>query len=165
MTHGPSMPRPSDRWIPWYFVIFFVVLALALTPMCIIAFRTNTGTVTENAYEKGLAYNKLIEAAARQQALGWHSELSLLSSSQPDEVNVVFVLKDNSGKGLDDASVNFWLVRPTQDGMDQTTLMKTQTGGRYTASLKLPAHGLWEARIAVTAEGKNYQMTKRVVIP
>ena len=77
MQQIPSLPRPSDRWIPWYFVAFFILLISILVPMGIIAVRTNTGLVTESAYNKGLAYNASIRAEEAQKALGWHGDLTI----------------------------------------------------------------------------------------
>lgn len=164
MSSPPSLPRPSDRWIPWYFAAFFVSLILVLVPMCVIAVRTNTGLVTEGAYEKGLAYNKAIRAEERQEALRWRSELAI-SAPSTDRAQVDFRLTDADGKPLDGAEVVLWLVRPTQAGKDQRAELKALSGGRYSAELTLPAPGLWEARVSATANGQNYQTVKRVVLP
>lgn len=157
-------PRPSDRFIPWYFVAFFALLTAVLVPMCIIAVRTNTGIVTDNAYEKGLAYNKTIAAAAEQNALKWQGDLSM-TPSVGSKIVADFALQDASGKPLDSAEVKLWLVRPTQAGNDQTLTLQPQGNGHYGAKISLALRGLWEARVSATKDGHNYQMTKRVVLP
>lgn len=160
---SPATPRASDRWIPWAFFAFFVVLILTLVPMGLVAVRTNTGVSTEHAYEKGLAYNKTLKAAAQQAALNWRGDLTVAPSAEG--VRVDFRLLDAVGKPLDRAEVALWLVRPTQDGMDRRSDMQALADGHYTANLALPARGLWEARVSAMVNGQNYQTVKRVVLP
>lgn len=164
MPQQPSLPRPSDRWIPWYFVGFFCSLVLVLVPMCIIAVRTNSGVVTEHAYEKGLAYNKAIEADAQQKSLNWKGDV-VLTPNPNGKTAADFTLLDDAGHPLDQATVSLWLVRPTQNGMDKKFDMQATDSGHYHTELDLPAQGLWEARISVMRMGRNYQITKRIVIP
>jgi len=163
MPQALSQPRPSDRWFPWYFVAFFVVLISVLVPMAIIAVRTNTGLVTENAYNKGLAYNTIIHAGDQQKSLGWHSDLSFTSAG--NKIGVDFFLTDHNNMALDKADVKLWLVRPTQAGMDQSLVMKSQTSGHYSVESVLPISGVWEARVSATINGQNYQTVKRVIVP
>jgi nitrogen fixation protein FixH len=164
MPQTPSIPRPSDRWIPWYIVGFFVLLVLTLVPMCVIAVRTNTGLVTDDAYDKGLAYNKTLQAEAQQDALKWRGTVNLTSISG-DKVHADFSLTDADGQTLNNADVHLWLVRPTQDGMDQNLALKALPGGHYGADLTLPVRGLWEARASATLNGHNYQTVRRIVVP
>ena len=53
----------KDKLMPWYIVLFFVVFTIVLAGFAVIAHRTHTGVVTENAYKKGLAYNDVIKEA------------------------------------------------------------------------------------------------------
>ena len=161
-----SEPKPSDRWIPWYFFGFFLILIAVLVPMCVVAFRTDSGIVTDNAYEKGLAYNKDIAAARALKDMGWQSDVSLTPTQRPDEVRVDFVLTNAAKQPIERATVKLWLVRPAQKGLDQKLDLKSGSEkGHYVADVKLPAHGLWEARISVSARDQIYQMTKRVTVP
>ncbi len=163
MNQPQFSPKPSDRWIPWYIFGFFVLLVSVLVPMCIVAVRTNTGVVTDGAYEKGLAYNQAIQAKEQQDALHWKGDLSLIPVD--DMLHVGFHLQDSAKKPLENAEVKVWLVRPTQNGMDQHQAMQSHGDGDYHAELRVPQRGQWEARISATLEGHNYQMTQRVVVP
>ena len=160
---APSMPRPSDRWIPWYFVMFFAVVFTVLGGMVYVALHTYTGVTTQNPYEKGLAYNKAIQAEAQQEALGWRGDLQAMSGATGAAI-ISFSLNDAAGKPIENSEVKLTMVRPTQAGIDQTATMQAAAGGHYTATLKLPASGLWEARVSVVAQDHNYQMTKRIVL-
>ena len=164
MPQPQSLPKPSDRWRPWYFVIFFLSRGLVLVPMCIIAVRTNTGVVTDGAYEKGLAYNKAIEAEKRQQLLHWQGKLDV---GQPvnGSVHMDVALQDADGKPIRDAEVKLWLVRPTQAGKDQNTKLTLDQKNHYSGDISLPEIGMWETRVSATSEGRNYQFVKRVQFP
>ena len=63
---SPGRSSPSSR-----------VVLLANGTMIWLAFATWTGLETDGAYQKGLAYNRTLEAAAAQAALGWRVELAL----------------------------------------------------------------------------------------
>ena len=60
---------PRDKWIPMYFVAFFAVIALLDGIFVYTAISTQTGVVTEQPYEKGLAYNEVLEKAKTQPEL------------------------------------------------------------------------------------------------
>jgi len=159
-----SGPRPSDRWIPWAIVAFFVVLVSTLVPMCVIAIRTNPGVVTNNAYEKGLAYNKLIQDGEQQAALNWRGDLTV-TELPGGKIHADFLLTGADGKPLENAEVKLWLVRPAQAGNDRNASMTLVSGGHYGADIALPERGLWEARVSATCDGHNFQTVRRVTLP
>jgi nitrogen fixation protein FixH len=143
-----------DKIIPWYFVMFFVVIALMNAVMITIAFRTHTGLVTEHPYEKGIAYNQTIEAAAKQAALGWSSTIAYA------EGKLRFAVKDKAGAALSPEKTTANFMRPTQDGMDFSVVLNEGE-----AAVTFPAKGLWEVRVNSIIRGIHYQQTQRLVIP
>jgi len=163
MAAETSQPSPSDRWIPFYIYGFFIALVLVLVPMCVIAIKTYTGTVTDNAYEKGLAYNHTLEADKRMKNLGWQGDLQV-KKLQNGHIAVTFQLKDKSGRNLKNAEVELWLIRPTQAKLDQKSKMSIQVDGYYTTDIILPEAGLWDARVSARIDGQVYQLSKRVVL-
>lgn len=156
-------PRPSDRWIPFYFFAFFGLLIAILVPMCFIAVRTGTGIVTDNAYEKGLAYNHDIQAKAEQDALGWKGSLDLKTDTA-QETTVLFSLKDKADHVVSGADVHLIFSRPTQARLDQQTPMKQTIPGVYSAMLTIP-DGVWDVRVSANQNGHNFQIAKRVQLP
>ena len=159
----PSLPRPSDKWIPWYLVIGFVVMLLPLAPMGYYAVHTLPGVVTDKAYEEGLAYNKSIAAGAQAKGLGWNSELTV----DADSVNPVvhYALRDKLNRPVDDAEVHLWMIRPVQGNMDRDLEMRPLGNGAYIATITLPARGVWDIRISSTKQALNFQTEKRIVLP
>jgi len=149
-------PRPSDRFIPWYIVLFFVVQAVAFAWFYHVATRSFTGLVTEEAYEKGLRYNAVIAQAERQEQLGWTVRMEKAGGG------VLISLNDREGKPLSGARVRLWLVRPVQSGMDQRLEMTETAPGTYFTAVSVPERGLWEARAHVEKDGHSYQASRRM---
>lgn len=161
-----AAPRPSDRWIPYYIVAFFLVMIATLVPMGLIAVKTNTGVVTDNAYQKGLNYNHDLQAAAEQQALHWTHRLTLDPIDNGQKLKARFTLFDTERKPLGGAEVKLWLVRPTQAGMDQSvTLIAADSAGSYAGEIPVPTRGQWEARVSALRQGHNYQVSQRITLP
>ena len=153
-----SNMNKNDRWIPWYFVAFFVVIALVLAGMATVAIRTQTGVVTEHPYEKGLAYNETVKQAEIQDALGWKGDISYENNT------INFTLHDKNGKTVIPDKIIAKISRPTQDKMDFSVELKDGS-----AVVDFPAKGSWEIRVFANVGDKNvgdkkYQQAKRIVV-
>lgn len=142
-----------DKMIPWYFVAFFLVLAVVDGAMVTLAVRTQTGVVTDHPYEKGLAYNRIVSAAEKQQLLGWKSDMTY------EKKTLIFTLLDAKGILVKPEKATAKIIRPTQDGMDFSVQLKD---GK--AQMTFPKPGLWEVHVQAEAGGIPYQHTKRIVV-
>jgi nitrogen fixation protein FixH len=152
-----TQPRPSDKYIPWYIVLFFVVLTGVFGGFAYIANKTYTGVVTDEAYTKGLEYNSVIKKAEKQDNLGFSSTLEHKNGK------IIFTLKDKQGQGVAAGKVKLFLFRPVQDGSDYSQEMSKTASGTYTATVTPPQKGQWEVRVhADTAQG-SYQTAQRIV--
>lgn len=156
---GDAIPRPSDKWIPWYIVLFFVFLSFVFGGFAYIAQKTHTGVVTDDAYKKGLAYNNVIEKAKHQDTLGYVADISMSTDGI-----VRFRLTEKNGVPVDIKHVAIWFFRPTQAKADVHGVMKPAADGGYQISAALPARGLWEVRILAKTASGHYQAAKRIVI-
>ena len=149
--------RKSDRWIPWYFVLFFVVLAILEIIFVGIANRTDTGVVVEHAYEKGLQYNKTIKEYATQDNTGWKGEISVWKET------LLFHLEDASHTPLTGAAVVAHVVRPTQKGYDFVITLEETDKGIYSAQIYFPLQGQWDIKVSAQWQEQSYQIHKRVI--
>lgn len=149
----------AGQFIPWMIVAFFVVITMVFAGFTYIALSTYRGVVTDEAYEKGVAYNKVLERANAQAAL------HMSSKTQLDGHMVDFKLLDYAGMPVVADKVTLVMFRPTQEGMDHQYEMTTVAQGFYHADISdLPAKGIWEARVyAYTAHGV-YRSSQRVVV-
>ena len=159
MSYASEGARPSDRFIPWLVVLFFVVFMSVDAVMVTLALRTHSGVVTESAYEKGLAYNQTLEAARLQAESHWHHELTL-------EGRVLrFYLADSAGTPARDANVVVKVKREVKDGHDFEVVMQPVAGeGYYEAVLDVPMAGAWQVRVYATWQSKHYQAGKVFLI-
>ena len=148
--------RDSDKWIPWYFVAFFAVLAVLDGVFVYIASSTHTGVVTENAYNEGLRYNQTIAAAEAQDQLGWDASISY----DNDKLSVALV--DANNTAIEDAIIEALFIRPTQDGGDFRLSVAEQSPGLYEKIVSAPM-GQWDVRIYVTWKQKQFQSAQRIV--
>lgn len=151
-----SGPRPSDRWIPWYIVLFFVGQFGVFGWFYHVASASYTGVVTDRAYEKGLHYNQIIAKAERQAQLGWSATIT------KDGGGVRLVLQDRDKKPLSGATVSLWLVRPVHSGIDRRLEMEETQAGVYDAPVAVPEKGLWDVRIEVHKGGDDFQAARRM---
>jgi nitrogen fixation protein FixH len=163
MVRGITGQAHGDRWIPWAFIAFFGVVLLANAAMIWIAFATWTGLETESAYQKGLAYNRAIEEAEAQAALGWRVGLSLAQPARRT-LSIELTLADPHGDMIEDASVNAALVRPTHGGYDQTIGVPHRYGGSYGTEVELPLAGQWDLGVRIEAAGEVWHGKRRVYL-
>jgi nitrogen fixation protein FixH len=157
-----SVPRPSDRFIPWYIVGFFVAFMLLLSWFAWVAVKGYTGEVTKDAYKKGLAYNRVIAKAEEQEALGWKGALQVVALGR--EARVTFTLKDKQDQPVKDGIVNLRCYRPTQASNDAELTLKPDGTGQYTGDVTLAWPGLWEMHVSALAGGHEFQLAKNVVL-
>ncbi len=153
---SPSQKGKYDKFIPWYFVAFFVVLAILDGIFVYVATITHTGVVTENAYQEGLDYNETITASAKQEALGWTSEIML----EGDIIKAS--LQDAEGEALVGAEVKALFIRPVVSGKDFTVTLNETGEGLYQLPVTLE-QGQWNVRIFVEWKQHTYQAAKRLV--
>ena len=152
-----------SRWIPWAFVAFFgVVLAINAT-MIVVAMATWPGLQTRQAYQRGLAHDQAVAAAAAQAALGWQVEFAF-EQTGPRTGTVLVDLADRFGSTLKDAMVQVAFVRPTHGGYDLVVDLPHHYGGRYLQEIELRLAGQWEARVHIMERGGEYRLRERIYV-
>lgn len=160
-----SAPKPAapGGWIPWVFVgLFLLVLAVNVT-MIAIAISTFTGLETTNAYQKGLAYNDRLTAAAEQESLGWKAALTV-TPAESSRVSLELSLSDRLGSPITSAHVEATLLRPVQEGHDLTIPLEERQNGRYAAEVDLPLAGQWDVQLKANARDQTYRIAKRIQV-
>jgi len=153
----------GDRWIPWSFVAFFVVVLVANGGMIVAAFSSWPGLDTTSAYQRGLAYNRMLATAAEQEELGWTVAFAFTQQG-PFRGIVQIDLADRFGSRLRHADVRAHFVRPTSEGSDLRVDLAHQSGGRYQAEVELPLEGQWDVRIAASSNGQIYRLSERIFL-
>lgn len=150
------MPMRS-RWIPWAFVGGFAVVFAANAIMVTFAMSSWTGLETQDAYRKGLAYNRTLDAERRESALGWRGVAAM------EAERLAVTLTDRRGEPVTAATVRAVFVRPTAEGHDFSVDLAEQGGGRYAAAVDVPLAGLWDIRTVARRGADSFQFNQRVV--
>lgn len=166
-AQGSSRTRPNatrrGSWIPWIFVAGFGVVLGANAIMIYIAATTWTGIAVNRSYDKGLHYNRNLEAAARMEALGWQASIETeLTAERAGTVEVA--LFDEAGAPLYRAEVVIEFERPTHEGYDFVVPLEPAGSGLYSAAFAAPLAGLWDLRLIVTRGADLYVTTERVLL-
>jgi nitrogen fixation protein FixH len=151
------------RFIPWMIVAFFVLLTILLGNFVWIAISTNPGLVTEDAFKKGLAYNTIIDAQKKQDALGWQTTTAV--SGTFAQAKISFTLLDKHKRPINDAVVEATFVRPAAKAKDIKLSLSHVGKGVYKGDVMLPAQGLWEVHVTAQKNADNYQAVTRTQIP
>lgn len=154
MDHDPR----RSRWIPWVFVGGMLLVLVVNIGLVWSALSTFTGVTVGRAYDKGRAYNHVLQEAARQDALGWQARVALapgvLRISVADRAAAP-VVGDLEG-----------LLRRPLEGTDVPLAWRATAPGTWEATLpaELP-HGQWEVRASLTdAEGHRLDIRERIVL-
>ncbi|MDX1975904.1 MAG: FixH family protein [Rickettsiales bacterium] len=143
----------TGKQVWWYFVAFFGFVATINAVMVTLAIRTHSGMVTDHPYEKGLAYNRIVEAEQKQEAQGWKGRIDY-----HDNI-LSFMLRDKNNRSLSAEKMTATVTRPTQQGMDFSMELKSEE-----TRIDFPQKGLWEVRVDALHNGVHYQQSKRIVV-
>jgi nitrogen fixation protein FixH len=169
MPQESSSPLPQQqtsnrgRWIPWIFVAGFGVVLAANATMVYIATSTWTGIAVNRSYDKGLHYNRNLDAANRMASLGWEAAIETeLTAARAGTVRVA--LTDDGGDPLYRADVVVEFERPTHEGYDFVVPLEPTGSGRYSAAFAAPLAGLWDMRLIVTRGDDLFVTTERVLL-
>lgn len=157
-------PRARGSWIPWAFVAFFATVVAANGALVVLAYHSWTGLETEDAYEKGLAFNRTLEAVRAGEALGWRVEVSFADAG-PGRGRLAVLLAERDGRALTGATVAARFVRPTQAGHDKEVMLAEVGDGTYAREVELPLPGRWELRLEAEHRGRRHRSAWRLSVP
>jgi nitrogen fixation protein FixH len=152
-----SAPRRS-LWIPWIFVGGMLIVVAVNAVLVVASVSTFTGLTTNQAYDRGRAYNGVLAEAARQEALGWTAEIALAGPA------LTVAARDREGLPLH-GRVSGVLRRPLE-GTDLPLDFAGLGPGRWAAPVQPPKPGQWEARLTLTGPGGAVrELRQRVIVP
>ena len=144
-------------------LMFFGVIFAVNAAFVYFALDSWPGLSTENAYRKGLEYNKVLKAADSQAARGWQSTLSLAPRAA-DQNRFTLTMHDAGGAPLSGLRVAVDLRRPTHEGVDQRLQLRADGPGRYSADVRVPFAGLWHAVVTAHAVNNETYVMKHTVM-
>ena len=151
---------PRSSIIPWLFVAGFAIVIAVNGTMMWLAIGSFSGLYSNHARDRGLHYNQVMAEQRNREALGWKVE----TSWQAADGRLGLKIGDRSGKALADAAVVVELVRPAEKRPPIRIAMADLGGGRFAASVALPARGNWDADIVIEAGGRRFAVTRRLFL-
>lgn len=164
-----SVPHPSHKpWIPWVYVLLFVPVIAVNVLLIRLALSSNTGLVTDRAFDTGQSYNAVIAAGARQLTLGWQAAVDIQPAPQPNaphQVSLTVTMTDSTGKPLPNLTVAGRVVSPVDPQPDIAATLIETAAGRYREVLALPRAGQWELQLIATDGADQYAIQQRLVAP
>ena len=139
-------------------VAFFGVIISVNMIMATFASSSWTGLIVKNSYVASQDFNGHIEAARKQEQLGWRSSFTGKAGS------VTVALTDAKQRKLPALKVEAKIYRPVAEAEDQRVALIEEAGGTYSAKVNLGA-GIWEADvIARNARGDEYRQIFRFAV-
>ena len=138
----------KGTWVLLSFIAFFGVVIAVNTVFITTALRTHSGVITEQPYEKGLAYDEILQTARAQPAV--QQQVTFENST------LTWVLKDEANNPID-AIVTARLIRPVKDGYDFDIDLVKVENGVYESKLNLPMKGRWDAHLKAQWDNQSYQ--------
>jgi nitrogen fixation protein FixH len=154
----------DGRWIPRLFIVGLMVLVAVQAGFAFLAFRSDPGLATANAYERGLAHNAVLREAAAEAALGWRIAVENHGATS-HRGTLTVIASDPLARRLGDLAVTGLVLRPAQGGLDQRLVFRAIGEGRYRAEYDLPLAGLWELDLLLERDGAQMQHAIRFSAP
>jgi nitrogen fixation protein FixH len=153
-----ARPLTGRAVLAWVAAGFALVTAVNGT-FVYFAVASWSGLTTVNAYNEGLAYNRVLDQAAAQARLGWRAEMGWRDGAAE------LRLYNRDGQPLDGLSVAARFARPVQEGFDRSVALTAAGSGRYAAPVDLPLPGQWDMVVEARGAETVYRAAVRVFAP
>lgn len=158
--------RARGWWYPWIFVAGMLLVVAVNGVLITLAVDTFPGLDTQDAYRKGLAYNRTLSEARDVEKRGWRADVRFAPRDRTAEAGDLLVsLAGADGLPLRGLAVTAALIRPTQGGVDQHVVLEERGEGLYGAAVTLPLAGQWDAHLWARGGGDTWQTTRRIHVP
>jgi nitrogen fixation protein FixH len=116
------------------------------------------GVTTSRAFERGVAYNRLLAAAAAEQALGWEADVAYRPGG------LIVMLRDADGRPIKGAAISVEAQRPLEREASVSATLDGAGEGRYVARLDPLRTGQWDVRLNVLRDGTAVHLSRRIVV-
>ncbi len=152
-----KIEKPLSGWTVFMMFFAFFVLVAGVNAIFITnAMKSHSGVVTENPYEKGLAYNATLEKARNQ------PKLKQVVTYKDERLK--WSLADMSGMPITNANVTAHFIRPVKQGEDFVSSLTHQGSGLYSYMPEFPAKGQWTVKLDAQWDNKQFQTTKNLIV-
>jgi nitrogen fixation protein FixH len=151
------------RWVPWAIAGAFLVVVAANGALAYFALRSDPGLVSAHPFELGNGYNRVLEAGAAQDALGWRGTVRF-TGTVGSSGRIIVELRDPNGVPLGGLAVKATVVRPVEPLAPEDLALEAGDRGVYSAPVNLARAGQWEVRVTAKRGADAYQFVQRIVV-
>lgn len=146
------------RFFPWYVAGGIGLTMLVNAALVCFAVHSFPGLATTGGFAASNAYDRVLAAAAEQNALGWSVQASL-----PDG-RPLLTLATSDGTPIAGATVAATAERPIGNAAPIPLAFHETSPGRQEADTTL-APGKWAVDFTVTGAGHTYHTIRRFTVP
>ncbi|MGE0253074.1 MAG: FixH family protein [Alphaproteobacteria bacterium] len=138
---------------------FFGVVVAVNGVFAWLALDTHPGLDDADAYRNGLAYNRTLDHAARQQALGWRIAIDVVGTT------LTVSAAGADGRPLSGLAAEATLRRPVQANSDLAIVLLEVSAGRFAGVLDGVDEGQWIVDLVLhPATGEPFRLERRVQV-
>jgi nitrogen fixation protein FixH len=152
-----AQPRSYWHLFPWCLAGGISVVMLANAALVWFAVTSFPGLATEHGFANSNSYDRVLQAAQQQMALGWRVELTLA------DFRPVITLTGRDGTPLAGAILAATAERPVGTDAPVPLGFQATAPGRFEADAPL-APGRWDLDLTVTGDGHTYRTVRRLVV-
>jgi nitrogen fixation protein FixH len=164
MTITNVLSRPiTGRFVFIAVASFFAVVISVNVVMMRLAIATLPGTEVDSAYSAGLAYQKEIQAAQRQNGRNWTVDAHVERTGEGN-ARLGIAAKAPDGKPLAGLSISGRLERPTDRRADLDFDINESGAGRYSGIARGVAQGQWDLVIEADRDGRRLFLSRNRVV-
>jgi len=154
------------HWIPWIFVAAFGVVIAVNAIMIYFALSTFTGVAVETPYQRGLEYNKVLAAQAKQDSLGWAFEAAWRTNGDdPRQGEIRLRVSGGDGRGISGLAIDGTAHRPVEKRIPIELAFVAIGDGNYAAPVRFEAQGNWDLRLEARKGDERSIVIKRLFVP
>lgn len=165
MTGGKPVRPITGRKVLVALVAFFGVVIVVNGLFIFLSLDSFPGVETEDAYRKGLAYDRELADGAAQRARGWTVSIAWQAAG-PARGHLAVAARGRDGEPIGALAVKVVFRRPIHAGEDREVALVEVGPGIYRADVVLPGPGNWEAVTRLSRAGlPDYVLRERLVVP
>jgi nitrogen fixation protein FixH len=153
-----TISNPAWKHFPRYMILAMGVVVAVNIRFIYVAVKTFPGAATADDFDTSNRYDKIMQAAAAQDALGWQENVT----AQARHVSI-----DLQGPGhgaLPGAQISMQAQRPLGNMAAVPLDARELAPGHFVSVQALPQPGQWDVVLRVSHGGHTAHVTRRVII-
>lgn len=150
--YQPGGSPLTGRKVLLILAAFFGVMLGVNFVMATYAVKTYSGLDSDKPYDSGLAYNREVEAARAQAALGWTVDITRTPAGPATQLTVS--VRDRDGRPVTGLDVSAHFYYPATRKLDREAVATPIAEGVYAAAATL-SRGRWEVEVDLKRDGQR----------